>query len=186
MAAGAVAGAAGAAFAASATLSPSAARIMIGAFTFTPSVPSGTTICATVPLVDGLDFHRGLVGFDLANDLAGFHGVADLDVPLRELALGHRRREGRHQNRSRHDQPSTRTSAHRLGGIGSGLCWAYSAASLMVLRTSASTALSAASSVSFSSIRILRTWSIGSRSLRYLSTSSLVRYFAGSLIEWPR
>src|SRR5882762_3849533 len=41
--------AAGADLAASATLSPSAARMQIGVFTATPSVPSSTRICATVP-----------------------------------------------------------------------------------------------------------------------------------------
>ena len=43
------AAAAGAALAASATLSPSAARMQIGVLTATPSVPSSTRICATVP-----------------------------------------------------------------------------------------------------------------------------------------
>src|SRR5882757_1243959 len=47
---GAAAGtAAGADLAASATLSPSAATMQIGVFTATPSVPSSTRICATVP-----------------------------------------------------------------------------------------------------------------------------------------
>ncbi len=60
---------------------------------------------ANFALVDSFDFHRGLVGLDLANDLAGLHRVPDLDVPLGELALRHGGRQRRHQDIDRHDRP---------------------------------------------------------------------------------
>jgi hypothetical protein len=46
--------------------------------------------------VDGLDLHGCLVGLDFADDLTRLHHVADLDVPLGQLALGHGRRERGH------------------------------------------------------------------------------------------
>ena len=52
--------------------------------------------------IDGFDFHRRLVGFDLGDDVARFDLVADLDVPFGELSLFHRRRKGGHQNLRRH------------------------------------------------------------------------------------
>jgi len=46
--------------------------------------------------VDGFDFHRGFVGFDLGDDLAGFDSVAGFDVPLGEIALLHGGRQRGH------------------------------------------------------------------------------------------
>jgi hypothetical protein len=46
-------------------------------------------------LVHGLEFHRGLVGLDLGEDVAGRHGVAFLDQPFGERAVLHRGREQR-------------------------------------------------------------------------------------------
>jgi dihydropyrimidinase len=51
---------------------------------------------------------------------------------------------------------------------------------------SRSSAFSSSSVARFPAIRMSRTWSIGSRSSRIFCTSSRVRYFAGSDIEWPR
>jgi hypothetical protein len=40
--------------------------------------------------------HLCLVGFDLEEDIAGGEGVAFLDLPARDIALGHGRRKRRH------------------------------------------------------------------------------------------
>ena len=53
---------------------------------------------ANDPLVDGLEFHGGLVGFDLGQDLAGFHRVALFHQPFGQRAFFHRRRERGHEN----------------------------------------------------------------------------------------
>ncbi len=53
-------------------------------------------------LVDGFDFHRRLVGFDLGDDIAGLHRVAFLLQPLGKVALLHRGRERGHQDFYRH------------------------------------------------------------------------------------
>ena len=55
--------------------------------------------------VDRLEFHRRLVGLDLGEDVAGLDLVAFLLVPLGELALGHGRRQRRHQDLDRHGAP---------------------------------------------------------------------------------
>jgi hypothetical protein len=49
-------------------------------------------------LIDGLDFHRRLVGLDLGDDVAGLDLVAFVLQPLGKVALFHRRREGGHQD----------------------------------------------------------------------------------------
>ena len=49
-------------------------------------------------LVGRLHLHRRLVGFDLAQDIAGSDLIPLALEPARDIALGHRRREGRHQN----------------------------------------------------------------------------------------
>ena len=54
-------------------------------------------------LVDRFHFHGGFVGLDLGDHVAGFDGVALFLEPLGEIALLHRRRQGGHQNLSRHD-----------------------------------------------------------------------------------
>ena len=53
-------------------------------------------------LVDGLDFHRRLVGLDLGDHVARRDLVAFLDQPLGEIALFHRGRQGRHGDVDRH------------------------------------------------------------------------------------
>ena len=53
-------------------------------------------------LVDRLDLHRRLVGLDLGDHVAGPDRVALALEPLGEVALGHGRRQSRHQNRGRH------------------------------------------------------------------------------------
>ena len=47
-------------------------------------------------LVDRLEFHRRLVGFDLGQQVARFDGVTFLDQPFGQRAFLHRRREGGH------------------------------------------------------------------------------------------
>ena len=47
--------------------------------------------------IDRFDFHGGFVGLDLGDDVAGLDLVAFLLQPLREVALGHCRRQRRHQ-----------------------------------------------------------------------------------------
>jgi hypothetical protein len=49
-------------------------------------------------LIDGLEFHRGLVGLDLGDDLAGLDLVTLFDQPFGERALFHRRGKCGHQN----------------------------------------------------------------------------------------
>src|ERR1043165_3344851 len=58
--------------------------------------PLGHDDLAERPLVDRLDLHRRLVGLDLGEDVARLDVVPFLLVPLREVALGHRRRQRRH------------------------------------------------------------------------------------------
>ena len=53
-------------------------------------------------LVDRLDLHGRLVGLDLGDDVAGLDRVALVLEPLGEVALGHGRRQGRHQDLDRH------------------------------------------------------------------------------------
>ena len=48
--------------------------------------------------VDGLHLHRGLVGLDFGDHVAGSDGVTDLDVPLGQRALFHGGRKRRHQD----------------------------------------------------------------------------------------
>ena len=82
--------------------SPSSSRSAIGSLTFTPSVPLGHQDLAKRALVDRLDLHGGLVGLDLGDDVAGLDRVALVLQPLGEVALGHGRRQGRHQDLDRH------------------------------------------------------------------------------------
>ena len=49
-------------------------------------------------LVDRLVFHRGLVGLDLGDHIAGLDLVALLLQPARKIALLHRRRQCRHED----------------------------------------------------------------------------------------
>ena len=55
-------------------------------------------------LVDGLDFHRRLVGLDFGDHVAGLDLVALFLEPLRKVALLHRRRQRGHQDVDRHCQ----------------------------------------------------------------------------------
>ena len=48
--------------------------------------------------VDGLEFHRRLVGLDLGEDVAGLHLVAFVHQPFGDLALLHGGRQRRHEN----------------------------------------------------------------------------------------
>jgi hypothetical protein len=52
--------------------------------------------------VDRLDLHRGLVGLDLGDHIAGFDRVAFVLEPLGKVALFHRGRQRGHQNVDRH------------------------------------------------------------------------------------
>src|SRR4051794_24216721 len=178
--------AAGFDFAASATLSPSAASTRIGVLTATPSVPSGTRICATVPSSTASTSIVALSVSISQSTSPDFTASPTLTCHLASLPSVMVGERAGIRTEIDIDQAPTSTSVQSSEGSGSGLCWAYSAASLTILRISPSIALSAASSAILASSSSLRTWSIGSRSLRYLSTSSLERYLAGSLIEWPR
>jgi hypothetical protein len=53
-------------------------------------------------LVNRLELHCRLVGFDLGKNVAGGHLVALLDQPFGQSPLLHRRREGRHFELERH------------------------------------------------------------------------------------
>jgi hypothetical protein len=53
-------------------------------------------------LVDRLDLHGRLVGLDFGQDVTRLDLVAFFDEPFGEFALGHRRRQGRHQYFDRH------------------------------------------------------------------------------------
>ena len=49
-------------------------------------------------VIDGLELHRGLVGLDFGQEVAGGDAVPFLDEPLGEGAFLHRRRQGGHQD----------------------------------------------------------------------------------------
>jgi hypothetical protein len=57
-------------------------------------------------LVHGLEFHRGLVGLDLGEDVARVHGVAFLDQPFGERAVLHGGAERGHQDLGGHGRGS--------------------------------------------------------------------------------
>ena len=68
-------------------------------------------------LVHRLHLHRRLVGLDLGEHVAGLDLVAFLLVPLGEIALGHGRRQRRHQHLDRHGaSPLSDSVKRRLGG----------------------------------------------------------------------
>jgi hypothetical protein len=69
----------------------------MGLLTFTPSVPSAQDL-AHHAFVHRLEFHRGLVGLDLGEDVAGGDGVALLHQPFGERAFLHRGGERGHEN----------------------------------------------------------------------------------------
>ena len=52
--------------------------------------------------IDSFDFHRRFVGLDLSDDLARLDLVPSFDVPLREVAFLHRRRQRGHGDLGRH------------------------------------------------------------------------------------
>ena len=116
-AAAAFGAAAGAARGLGTSVSPSSSRIgddgidlhALGAF--------GHDDLADLALVDRLDLHGRLVGLDLADHLAGLDGVADLDVPLGELALGHGGRQRGHQDIDRHGLAPASAIADFAGGL---------------------------------------------------------------------
>ena len=62
----------------------------------------GNEDAAERAFVGGLHLHGGLVGLDFGEHIARLHLIAFLLVPLGEVALGHRRRERRHQYLDRH------------------------------------------------------------------------------------
>ena len=57
---------------------------------------------ADLAFVHGLEFHRGLVGFDFGQNVAGLDGVAFLHQPFGELALFHGGRQRGHQDLGAH------------------------------------------------------------------------------------
>ena len=85
--------------------SPSSSSRAIGSLTFTPSVPSRDQDLAERALVDRLDLHGRLVGLDLGDDVAGLT-VSPSFLSHGEVALGHGRRQRRHQDLDRHDARS--------------------------------------------------------------------------------
>ncbi len=64
-------------------------------------------------LVGGLDFHCGLVGFNLGDHVAGLDGFAFLLQPFGKVALLHGRRECWHQNLNRHGCSRTLSGKRR-------------------------------------------------------------------------
>jgi hypothetical protein len=62
----------------------------------------GNEYLADNAFIDGLEFHRGLVGFDLGQEGAGLDDVAFLDQPFGQLALLHGGRQGGHENLGAH------------------------------------------------------------------------------------
>ncbi len=75
----------------------------IGVLTATPSVPSGTRMLDKRAFVHRLNLHRRLVGLDLGDHVAGLHVVSHGLQPTGKLALGHGRRQSRHQDLGAHD-----------------------------------------------------------------------------------
>ena len=59
-------------------------------------------VADTTAFIDGLNFHGGLVGFDLGNDIARLDRVTFLDVPFGKRPRFHGRRQGGHQDLCRH------------------------------------------------------------------------------------
>mmetsp|Transcript_11448 Transcript_11448/g.37864 ORF Transcript_11448/g.37864 Transcript_11448/m.37864 type:complete len:255 (-) Transcript_11448:145-909(-) len=51
------------------------------------------------PVLHGLQCHRGFVRFDISDDVPGFDLRARCNLPLRDGALRHRRRQRRHRDR---------------------------------------------------------------------------------------
>jgi hypothetical protein len=140
-------------------------------------------------LVDGFHFHRGLVGLDLGDHVAGLHHVAHVLEPLGKLALFHGGRESGHENRWH--CASSPSGVHvdvgiELGSIGlriilrefGGFRHHCPDIGIDLLQIFLGRKL-AVEDAAF-------TCSIGSCSSRIFCTSSLERYFAGSDIEWPR
>ena len=83
-------------------VSPSSSRTAMTALTFTPSAPSGTTIWPILPSSTASTSMVALSVSISADHLAGLDGVAFLDMPLGELALGHGGRQRGHQDVDRH------------------------------------------------------------------------------------
>jgi hypothetical protein len=70
--------------------------------------PAGDEDPGKDALVDCLDFHRRLVGLDLAQHLAGLDRIALGFEPARDLAFGHGRRQSGHQNIGWHRRAPSR------------------------------------------------------------------------------
>ena len=70
-----------------------------------PLGAGGNQDAAHHAVLDGFQFHGGLIGLDLGQDIAGFDGIALGLEPFGELALGHGRGQSGHQNLNRHRFP---------------------------------------------------------------------------------
>ena len=120
--------------------------------------------------VDRFDLHGRLVGLDFADHLARLHHVAHLHVPFGKLALRHGRRQGGHQNRNGHQ---IRPRPGRRSTIPMGRA-RDCAAHIPPRRSRSCGSRHRRLERGFVGLLLveqdLRTWSIGSRSLRYLST----------------
>ena len=82
--------------------SPSIASTPMGVFTATLSVPSADEDLGEDSLVDRLDLHGRLVGFDFGQHVAGLDLVAFFFQPFGQFALFHGGRQGGHENVDRH------------------------------------------------------------------------------------
>jgi hypothetical protein len=144
-------------------------------------------------VVDSLDLHCRLVGFDLGEDIARAHCVTFFFQPLRKPALLHRRRKRGHENVRRHlvslqwscpnlSRQLSQNIGPYLSRVRLRLREANSAASAMIARTAASILLRR--------LRWLARQRARGRSLDHALRAFLHfvfdRYFAGSDIEWPR
>src|SRR5207248_2088976 len=67
--------------------------------------------CGERPGCNRRDFHRHLVGLDLEQIVARLHGIAGLDEPFRDLALGDGLAELRHQDVHETTTPPTRIAS---------------------------------------------------------------------------
>ena len=96
--------------AAAPTSSPFSAITAIGVLTATCSVPSGMTIWASMPSSTASTSIVALSVSISASTSPGVHGVALRLDPARDLALGHRRRQRRHQHLAGHSVSSASPS----------------------------------------------------------------------------
>ena len=107
------------------------------------------------PIINRLNFHCCLIGFDFGNHIARTHVIAISNKPFCKRAFFHGWRQSWHFNFNGHDYTfatsllsvsGNRISVNSSDGSGSGLVWANSVALVTVALTSESISFSRASS----------------------------------------